>query len=122
MLYEVITLGMPSRVIAYRKRRQREKSGQMFQDAVRFLFEGRFGQALKRAGEAYEAGRAPALAALIAARAAQRLGEPARQQEWLEKAKQQDVRNEAATLMLEAEMYNEERRFAEALAASYNFV
>lgn len=112
-----LTLGMPARVGEYRRRRQRERSGQIFQDAVRFLFEGRFGQALKRAGEAYEAGRAPALAALIAARAAQRLGEPARQQEWLEKAKQQDARNEAATLMLEAEMYNEERRFDEALVA-----
>jgi HemY protein len=112
-----LTLGMPQRVREYRRRRQREKSGQIFQDAVRFLFEGRFGQALKRAGEAYEAGRAPALAALIAARAAQRLGDPARQQEWLDKAKQQDLRNEPATLMLEAEMLNEERRFAEALAA-----
>jgi len=112
-----LTLGMPAQVGAYRRRQLREKSGQMFQDAVRHLFEGRFGQALKRAGEAYDAGRAPALAALIAARAAQRLGEPGRQQEWLEKAKQQDARNEAATLMLEAEMYNEERRFDEALAA-----
>lgn len=110
-----LTLGMPRQVAEYRRRRQREKSGQIFQDAVRFLFEGRFGQALKRAGQAYEAGRAPALAALIAARAAQRLGEPARQQEWLDKAKQQDARNESATLMLEAEMLNEARRFNEAL-------
>ena len=110
-----LTFGMPRRVAEYRRRRQREKSGQIFQDAVRFLFEGRFGQALKRAGEAYEAGRAPALAALIAARAAQRLGEPKRQQEWLDKAKQQDARNESATLMLEAEMLNEARRFDEAL-------
>lgn len=112
-----LTMGMPRRVQEYRRRRQREKSGVVFQEAVRFLFEGRYGQALKRAGEAYAAGRAPGLAALIAARAAQRLGEPSRQQEWLEKAKQQDARNEPATLMLEAEMLNEERRFAEALAA-----
>lgn len=111
-----LTLGMPRQVAEYRRRRQREKSGQIFQDAVRFLFEGRFGQALKRAGQAYEAGRAPALAALIAARAAQRLGEPGRQQEWLDKAKLQDARNESATLMLEAEMLNEARRFNEALA------
>ena len=110
-----LSFGMPRRVIEYRRRRQREKSGQIFQDAVRFLFEGRFGQALKRAGQAYDAGRAPALAALIAARAAQRLGEPQRQQEWLDKAKLQDARNESATLMLEAEMLNEARRFDEAL-------
>ena len=112
-----LTLGMPKRVQAYRIRRQREKSGLVFQDAVRLLFEGRFGQALKRAGEAYDAGRAPALAALIAARAAQRLGDPERQQTWLARAKEQDVRNEAAALMLEAEMLNESRRFQEALLA-----
>ena len=112
-----LTLGMPKRVQAYRVRRQREKSGLVFQDAVRLLFEGRFGQALKRAGEAYDAGRAPALAALIAARAAQRLGDPERQQTWLARAKEQDVRNEAAALMLEAEMLNESRRFQEALLA-----
>jgi HemY protein len=109
-------VGMPRQAQAYRKRRQREKSGVVFQEAVRLLFEGRFGQALKRASEAYEAGRAPGLAALIAARAAQRLGDPARQQVWLDKAKQQDARNEAASLMLEAEMLNEERRFDAALA------
>lgn len=111
-----LTFAMPQRVAEFRLRRQREKSGQIFQDAVRFLFEGRFGQALKRASQAYEAGRAPALAALIAARAAQRLGEPERQQEWLDKAKQQDARNESATLMLEAEMLIDARRFDEALS------
>ncbi|WP_306605682.1 heme biosynthesis HemY N-terminal domain-containing protein [Azonexus sp.] len=110
-------VSMPRQAQEYRKRRQRERSGVVFQDAVRLLFEGRFGQALKRAGEAYDAGRAPGLAALIAARAAQRLGDPMRQQAWLDKAKQQDARNEAASLMLEAEMHNEERRFDEALAA-----
>lgn len=112
-----LTLGVPKRVQEYRIRRQRERSGVVFQDAVRLLFEGRFGQALKRAGEAYDSGRAPALAALIAARAAQRLGDPERQQAWLARAKHQDARNEAAALMLEAEMLNEARRFQEALLA-----
>ena len=113
----VLTLGMPKRVHEYRLRRQREKSGVVFQDAVRLLFEGRFGQALKHAGDAYNAGRVPGLAALIAARAAQRLADPERQRTWLARAKQQDARNEAATLMLEAEMLNEARRFPEALVA-----
>ena len=71
---------IPRRASAYQQRRRREKSGEVFQDAVRFLFEGRYGQALKRADQAYAAGRAPALAALIAARSAQRLGDPVRQQ------------------------------------------
>jgi len=112
-----LTFGLPQRVRKYRERRRREKAGQVFQDAVRLLFEGRFGQAMKKAGEAYEAGTAKGLSALIAARAAQRLREPEKQQDWMTRAMSDDPRNEAATLMLEAEMMNESRRFDEALAA-----
>ena len=112
-----VTFGLPQRVRQYRERRRREKAGQVFQDAVRLLFEGRFGQALKRADEAYEAGTARGLSALVAARAAQRMRESEKQQEWMARAKSDDPRNEAATLMLEAEMMNESRRFDEALTA-----
>jgi len=112
-----VTVGLPKRVREYRERRQRERAGLVFQDAVRLLFEGRFGQAMKKAGEAYAAGTAPGLSALIAARAAQRLREPEKLQDWMTPAMSDDPRNEAATLMLEAEMMNESRRFDEALAA-----
>ena len=111
------TFGLPKRVREYRARRQRDQAGQVFQDAVRFLFEGRFGQAMKKATEAHGAGTAPGLSALIAARAAQRMREPEKQQYWLEHAKTDDPRTEAAILMLDAEMANEERRFADALDA-----
>lgn len=112
-----VTLGLPKRVREYRARRQRESAGMVFQDAVRLLFEGRFGQALKKATEAHGSGTAPGLSALIAARAAQRMREPEKQQYWLEHARTDDPRTEAATLMLDAEMANEARRFDEALAA-----
>ena len=111
------TFGLPERARRFRQRRKREQAGQLFQDAVRLLFEGRFGQALKKAGEAHAAGAAPGLSALIAARAAQRLREPEKQQGWMDKAKASDPRTEAATLMLEAEMMNEARHFDEALQA-----
>jgi HemY protein len=111
------TFGLPKRVRDYRARQQRDKAGLVFQDAVRLLFEGRFGQAMKKATEAHAAGTAPGLSALIAARAAQRMREPAKQQYWLEHAKSDDPRTEAATLMLDAEMANEERRFDAALDA-----
>ena len=111
------TFGLPQRVRDYRARRQRDQAGFVFQDAVRLLFEGRFGQAMKKAAEAHGNGTAPGLSALIAARAAQRMREPEKQQYWLEHAKTDDPRTEAATLMLEAEMANEERRFADALVA-----
>ena len=110
-----LTFALPKRVQAYRRRRQREKASEVFQDAVRLLFEGRFGQALKRAGESYAAGTAPGLSALIAARAAQRMRETEKQQHWMARAQNDDPRTEAATLMLEAEMMIEARRFAEAL-------
>lgn len=112
-----VTFGLPQRVRQYRLQRQREKSGLVFQDAVRLLFEGRFGQALKKAGEAHAAGMAPGLSALIAARAAQRMREAEKQQGWMARAMTDDPRTEAATLMLEAEMMNDARRFDEALAA-----
>jgi HemY protein len=111
------TFGLPERARRYRAQRSQERAAQVFQDAVRLLFEGRFGQALKKAGEAYAADIAPGLSALIAARAAQRMREAAKQQDWMEKAKASDPRTEAATLMLEAEMMIEVRRFDDALTA-----
>ena len=111
------TFGLPQRVRDFRMRRQRDQAGFVFQDAVRLLFEGRFGQAMKKAAEAHGNGTAPGLSALIAARAAQRMREPEKQRYWLEHARTDDPRTEAATLMLDAEMANEERRFADALAA-----
>lgn len=111
------TFGLPERARRYRAQRSQERAAEVFQDAVRLLFEGRFGQALKKAGEAHAAGTAPGLSALIAARAAQRMREAGKQQEWMARAKASDPRTEAATLMLEAEMMNEVRRFDEAQQA-----
>jgi HemY protein len=111
------TFGLPERARRYRAQRSQERAALVFQDAVRLLFEGRFGQALKKAGEAHAADIAPGLSALIAARAAQRMREAAKQQDWMEKAKASDPRTEAATLMLEAEMMIEGRRFDDALVA-----
>lgn len=111
-----LTLALPGRVRAFRERRRRAKAAGIFQDALRLLFEGRFGHALKKAAEAHAAGEAPGLAALIAARAAQRMREPGKQQDWLGRATLDDGRTEAARLMLEAEMCIDGRRFADAVA------
>ena len=43
---------LPRQVSAYRARRRQEKGQQLFHDAFRLLFEGRFGQALKKAAAA----------------------------------------------------------------------
>jgi HemY protein len=91
-----------------------------FQDAMHLLSEGRFGQALKRAGEAHAVNHAPALAALLAARAAQRLGEAEKEKAWLERASRDDPRMEPARLMLEAEMHIDGRNFEGRLRRHYS--
>lgn len=110
-----MTLAFPGRVREYKQRRQREKAAGVFQDALRLLFEGRFGQSLKKAAEAHAAGEAPGLSALIAARAAQRMREPDKQEAWLDRATADDSKTEAARLMLEAEMCLDARRFDDAV-------
>lgn len=112
-----LTLALPRRVRAFRERRRRERVSQGFYDVVRLIFEGRYSQALKKAGEAHHAEHSPGLAALLAARAAQRLREPEKQQAWLARAAQDDAKMRPACLMLEAEMHIEMRRFDEAIDA-----
>ncbi len=43
-----LTFSMPQRAREFRQRRQRDQAAAVFQDAVRLLFEGRFGQAPRR--------------------------------------------------------------------------
>lgn len=110
-----LTVSLPRRVREFRQRRQREKKiGELF-DVVRLLFEGRYALAMKKASDAHAAGQLPALSALLAARSAQRLHEPYKQQAWLERAVQADVKMQPACLMLEAEMHIEMQRFDEAV-------
>lgn len=116
----VSVAGMPDRVATYRQNLAREKSFKLFQDAFRLLFEGRFGQAVRKAAEAHAGGAAPGLAALIAARAAQRLRRTDEQDYWLAEATRIDPQILAARWMLEAEMHVDNRRFDEALAALAN--
>jgi HemY protein len=112
-----LTRSLPRRVREFRQRRQREKMIETFYEAARLLFEGRFSQALKKAGEVHASDQSPALAALLAARAAQRLREPAKLQAWLDRAVHDDPKMQAASLMLEAEMHIEMRRFDDAVVA-----
>ena len=111
-----LTLSLPGRVRQFRARRHREKAAREFYDVARLIFEGRYTQALKKATNAHAAGQSPALAALLAAHAAQRLREPVKQKEWLDRAAKDDAKMLPASLMLEAEMHIEMHRFDEAAA------
>ena len=121
MLYALVraaalTLSLPRRVRDFRERRRREKVAESFSDVARLMFEGRYSQALKKAGEAHAAAVSPALAALLAARSAQRLHEPDKQRAWLDLAVRDDPRMQSACLMLEAEMHLEMQRFEDAVS------
>jgi len=107
-------LALPGAVQQFRQRRHRERAVEAFYDAVRLRIEGRFGQALKCATEAYEAGAAPGLAALLAARAAHSLHDDERYRFWLGKVAEHDEQMRLARLMTEAKLAVEERRFDEA--------
>ncbi|MFL6673783.1 MAG: heme biosynthesis protein HemY [Massilia sp.] len=77
------TLKMPERVAAYRLRKREREGNKGLRDALKALFEGRFGHAEKAAMRAAELPDNAGLAALIGARAAHRMREPARRDAWL---------------------------------------
>ena len=109
------TMRMPRAVREFRARTRREKAAAAFRGALRLLFEGRFGQALKQAEAAFDGGEAPGLAAMVAARAASGLGDDKREADWLARAARYDGELETARLMTSAELELEAHRFDTAL-------
>jgi HemY protein len=109
----LLTLGLPARARAYRATRQREEAARMLEESIRLLFEGRYGHALRHAQSAWEKGYAPGTAALIAARAAQRLREREKLASWLERV---DSAGRAAALMIGAEAAVEQGEYETALS------
>jgi HemY protein len=99
---------MPQRVAAYRKDKREREGNRAMRDSLRALFEGRFGHAEKAAARALENPENEGLSALIGARAAHRLGQPERRNEWLDKVKD-DVALKSARLMTTIELLNDER-------------
>jgi HemY protein len=77
------TVSMPTRVAAYRLRKRERDGNKGLRDALKALFEGRFGHAEKAAARAADLPENAGLAALIGARAAHRMREPARRDNWL---------------------------------------
>jgi HemY protein len=111
------TLRLPAHVRAYRRRRREEKGRSALFGALQALFEGRFGRAEKLAAQAHELHAAPPLPELVGARAAQRMRDFERRDEWLLRARGNEADWRLARLMTEAELLLEERRYDEARAA-----
>lgn len=105
------TLALPAQVRAFRERRRREHAQTALAAALQCYFEGRYARAEKEAGLAWEAGAAPGLAALIAARAAHQMREFERRGQWLERAGAAGESLHAARLLTQAELALDERDF-----------
>jgi len=108
------TLRLPSHVRAFRTRRRAEAGHEATLGAIQALFEGRFVRAEKLASKAVDLGATPGLAGLLAARAAQRLRDFGRRDQWLEQSKQGGGEWQVAQAMTRAELLLDERRFDEA--------
>lgn len=97
------TQRIPARVSAYRRDKREREGNKAFRDALKGLFEGRFGQAEKAATRATQNADNAGLAMLIAARAAHRMGQPERRDVWLGRA-QDDASLKTARLMTAIEL------------------
>jgi HemY protein len=106
----------PERVRAYRQRRDEVGSQRALRDALRALFEGRFARAERAARSAQATPENAGVAALIGARAAHRLQQTERRDEWLAQA-EGDRALDTARLVSSAEMWAESRENDRALGA-----
>jgi len=107
-------LDLPRKVREYRQRRQEHFAHGALRDAVLAFFEGRLARSERFARSAQSLPAVRAAAALIAARAAHRMKEGARRDDWL-RAAAEDQAASSAVLMLQAEMAVEDRRTQEAI-------
>jgi HemY protein len=110
------TLNMPRRVAAYRLRKREREANKGLRDALKALFEGRFGHAEKSAMKAAELPENAGLAALIGARAAHRMREPVRRDSWLAGV-MHDNALKTARLMTTTELLVDDHQPQAALAA-----
>jgi HemY protein len=103
------TQEMPAKVAAYRKERREREGNRALRDALKALFEGRFGHAEKAARRAAENPGNAGLAALIGARAAHRMRQSERRDTWLATVKD-DNSLKTARLMTSIELLVDEHR------------
>ncbi|MGD9951426.1 MAG: heme biosynthesis HemY N-terminal domain-containing protein [Burkholderiales bacterium] len=109
------TLALPAYVRGWRARRAREKAHQALAAALQYWLEGRYTRAEKDAARAWEGGAARGVAAIVAARSAHELGEPARREQWMERALAEGQRT--AAMLSRAVMAIGERDYAAAREA-----
>jgi HemY protein len=110
------TLKMPEKVAAYRRSKRERDSNKGLREALKALFEGRFGHAEKAALRAADLPENAGLAALIGARAAHRMRQGERRDLWLAKIGA-DNALKTARLMTLTELAVDEHKPEQALEA-----
>ena len=121
LLYAVVravraTMRMPARVAEYRQRKRERDGNKGLRDALKALFEGRFGHAEKAALRAAELPENAGVAALIGARAAHRMRQHARRDQWVARIAD-DPAMKTARLMTMTELLVDDHQPEAALAA-----
>jgi HemY protein len=106
----------PEQVRLYRARREEIGGNRALVESMKNFLEGRFARAEKSARAAQSSSATAGVAALVGARAAHRMQEYGRRDEWLERA-EQDSDLDTARLITAAEMLTEQRDNIQALAA-----
>ena len=107
---------LPGKVAAYRREKREREGNRALREALKALFEGRFGHAEKAAKRAVESPENAGLAALIAARAAHRMSQAERRDLWLS-AIQDDAALKTARLMTTIELLVDNHQPEQALSA-----
>lgn len=110
------TTSMPARVAEYRQRKRERDGNKGLRDALKALFEGRFGHAEKAALRAADLPENAGVAALIGARAAHRMRQNVRRDQWLARIAD-DATMKTARLMTMTELLVDDHQPEAALAA-----
>ena len=109
------TLRLPGQVRQYRLARRKEKARARLLEALNEYFAGRHARAEQAAAAALEADEHPALAGVVAARAAHELRAYERRDAFLERAAAAASGSELAPIVTAADLLIDERRYDEAL-------
>jgi HemY protein len=111
-----LALALPAEAKRFRERRRRDAGQLAFTEALRAYFEGRFGRAEKSAVTALEAGEAPALSAVIAARAAHEMRSFEARDRYLSRVESGAASEDYLRRITQAELLLDERRYHDGLA------
>jgi HemY protein len=108
-------LAMPRRARVFRQQQEQARARASLLEGLKAYFEGRFGRAERAARAAAAVGEAPALALVVAARAAHELRSFQARDEYLQRMETEAPQEDYLRAMTRAELLLDERRYLDAL-------